>query len=67
MREHEAFEIGSRVQPYGGGLVVGEIIEFVGERSALVRWDNGDEAVKAIRNLELIRRAALQQDTSNDR
>lgn len=49
-----SFEIGSRVRPRGAAIE-GEIIEFNEPcTGALVRWDNGDEIHKALRNLEVI-------------
>ena len=50
-----AFEIGSRVQPKGGGLVVGELMEFNSDQTgALIHWDNGAEIWKNLKNLEVI-------------
>lgn len=49
------FEIGCRVQPKGGGFVVGELVEFNPDvTGALVRWDNGTEAWKNLKNLEVV-------------
>ena len=48
-----AFEIGCRVRPRGS--LEGELIEFNEPGSgALIRWSDGSEAWKALRNLEVI-------------
>lgn len=61
-----AFEVGCRVQPFGGGFVVGELIEFNADATgALVHWDNGHEAWKALRNLDVIA-PALNPEPSHD-
>lgn len=50
-----AFEVGCWVQPRGGGLVVGELIEFNADcTGALIHWDDGHDIWKAIRNLEVV-------------
>lgn len=55
-----AFEIGCRVRP-AGAEIEGELIEFNEPcTGALIRWDNGDEAWKALRNLEVISAATSQ-------
>lgn len=64
------FEVGCRVQPRGGGFVVGELIEFNADVSgALIHWDNGSEAWKALRNLEVVspgQGPAFSEDESHD-
>jgi hypothetical protein len=50
----DAFEVGSRVRPRGG-TIQGELLEFNEPcTGALIRWDNGDEVWKALRNLVMI-------------
>lgn len=53
------FQVGSRVCLLGEsqtpGHLVGELMEFnAAYTGALVYWDNGDEAWKALRNLEVV-------------
>lgn len=55
MAAERAFEIGSRVQPRGGGQVEGELIEFDADGTgALIHWNDGNDIWKALRNLEVI-------------
>ena len=50
-----AFAIGCRVQPKGGGLVVGELIAFNADQTgARIHWNDGHEVWKNLKNLEVI-------------